>query len=262
MPKYYLTFGIQYAEEQHPYFHNAHPDGWVEIESQSEMEARVEAYDLFEDKWAFIYDEKNFNPTNFRAGRIATAKEIKEEDTENLLFYKKHTNGSKNSIAIISEVEFINTLSPEKMMVMNNVNKIFNHISTFTRIDKFKKKVDDCMENISKGLPGGDKYIRYIINLKNKINDVITAVISNHSEYVEKETCISNPSVFLPEYNGEKETCIKMDRTRRVNYNGNEIRMNNYQCSSCKMEYIMEEQSHKSCPFCGITYKFDTDISI
>lgn len=254
MPKYYLTFGTKYAEEQHPYFHNAHPDGWVEIESQSEMEARVEAYDLFEDKWAFIYDEKNFNPTNFRAGRIATAKEIKEEDTENLLFYKKHTNGSKNSIAIVSEVEFINTLPPEKMMVMNNVNKIFNHISTFTRIDKFKKKVDDCMENISRGLPDGDEQVRYIINLKNKTNDLITAVI--HGEKVLPTV------IFLPEYNGEKETCIKMDRTRTVNYNGNEIRMNNYQCSSCKMEYIMEEQPHKSCPFCGIVYKFDTDISI
>ena len=156
----------------------AHPDGWVEFESQSENDARVEAYDLFEDKWAFIYNEKNFNPTNFRAGRIATAKEIKEEDTENLLFYKKHTNGSKNSIAIVSEIELINTLSPDKMMVMNNVSKLFGSLATFPRSDKFHKRIEDCIENISHGLPGGDEEVQYIINLKSKINDLITAIKS------------------------------------------------------------------------------------
>jgi hypothetical protein len=70
------------------------------------------------------------------------------------------------------------------------------------------------------------------------------------------------PAVFLSEFNGEKETCIILDRTRTVNYNGNEIKANNYSCSSCKNEYIMEEQSHKYCPFCGINYKFKTDISV
>lgn len=178
MPKYYLTFGIKYAEELHPYFHNAHPDGWVEFESQSENDARVEAYDLFEDKWAFIYNEKNFNPTNFRAGRIATAKEIKEEDTENLLFYKKHTNGSKNSIAIVSEIEIINTLSPDKMMVMNNVSQLFGSLATFPRSDKFHKRIEDCMENISHGLPGGDEEVQYILKLKESIYNLIIAIKS------------------------------------------------------------------------------------
>ena len=110
LPKYYVTFGVMYSEEEHPYFPNAHPDGWVEIESPSENEARIEAYNLFNDKWAFIYNENNFDPTKYPAGRIATVKEIKDFDTENLLYYKVKSDSS-NTIVIVSETEHKNTLS-------------------------------------------------------------------------------------------------------------------------------------------------------
>ena len=64
------------------------------------------------------------------------------------------------------------------MMVMNNIGQLFGSLATFPRSDKFHKRIDDCMENISNGLPGGDEEVQYIINLKAKINDLITAIKS------------------------------------------------------------------------------------
>jgi len=175
LPKYYVTFGVMYSEEEHPYFPNAHPDGWVEIESPSENEARIEAYNLFNDKWAFIYNENNFDPTKYPAGRIATVKEIKDFDTENLLYYKVKSDSS-NTIVIVSETEHKNTLSPDKMMVMNNVSQLFSQLSTFPRTDKFEKRIDNCMETILHGLPRDGNEIQYTINLKEKILDLIKAI--------------------------------------------------------------------------------------
>ena len=69
-------------------------------------------------------------------------------------------------------------------------------------------------------------------------------------------------SRFLSEFDGRKETCIRRDRTRTTNYNGEELQMNSYSCSTCKEDYKFEERRHKFCPFCGNEYKFETDVSI
>jgi rRNA maturation endonuclease Nob1 len=49
---------------------------------------------------------------------------------------------------------------------------------------------------------------------------------------------------------------------RDVNYNGNELMMNTYQCSNCKNIYRFEHIHHDFCHFCGSLYKFKIDISI
>ena len=69
-------------------------------------------------------------------------------------------------------------------------------------------------------------------------------------------------SRFLSKFDGRKETCIMWDRTRTANYNGEELQMNSYSCSTCKSDYKFEERRHKFCPFCGNEYKFETDVSI
>lgn len=61
---------------------------------------------------------------------------------------------------------------------------------------------------------------------------------------------------------GEKKTKIRLDRTRDVIYNGNELSMNTYECSSCKTIYHFEEVKHSFCPFCGKKYKYEVDVSV
>lgn len=88
----------------------------------------------------------------------------------------------------------------------------------------------------------------------------------NESKSNEGESVILNnnniDSRFLLEFDGREETCIRWDRTRDVNYNGEELKMNSYSCSTCKTDYKFEELKHKFCPFCGTEYKFETDVSI
>jgi hypothetical protein len=58
--KFFVTFGSQYRYEEHPYFTDAHPDGWVEIEAEDETQAREMAWSLFGDHWSFIYGDYEF----------------------------------------------------------------------------------------------------------------------------------------------------------------------------------------------------------
>lgn len=67
---------------------------------------------------------------------------------------------------------------------------------------------------------------------------------------------------YLPNYSGEYQTKTVLDRTRLVSYNGNPLDVNTYKCSDCRVEYFFEETPHKFCPFCGIEYKYKTDVSI
>jgi hypothetical protein len=55
---------------------------------------------------------------------------------------------------------------------------------------------------------------------------------------------------------------LKLDRSRTVLYNGNEIIMNSYKCSSCNATYIMEKMEHLFCPHCGKHYNDQLDVSI
>ena len=59
----------------------------------------------------------------------------------------------------------------------------------------------------------------------------------------------------------EKNTKITWDRTRTVNYNGNELMMNSYSCSTCDGHYTFEQIPHSYCPFCGTKYEHTEDVS-
>ena len=62
--------------------------------------------------------------------------------------------------------------------------------------------------------------------------------------------------------NSNKELLTRWDRTRSVNYNGNELQMNTYSCSNCKETYHFEQVKHDFCPFCGTKYKYIVDVSV
>lgn len=55
---FYVTFGQKYREEIHP--QGAHPDGWTEVHADSELDARRKVVEHYGTKWAFLYDESDF----------------------------------------------------------------------------------------------------------------------------------------------------------------------------------------------------------
>ena len=59
MATFYITFG-----QSHPL-----RNGWVEIAASDRDRARHAAFDRFGQKWAMLYDETNFNPSYFPAGK-------------------------------------------------------------------------------------------------------------------------------------------------------------------------------------------------
>jgi len=68
--------------------------------------------------------------------------------------------------------------------------------------------------------------------------------------------------IHIVDYKGQKETNIIWDRTRDVVYNGDQLQMNTYSCSSCEKVYYFEQIKHSFCPFCGIKFKYETDVSV
>lgn len=178
MATYYLTFGPKYATEEHPHFPHAHPDGWVEITANSELDARNEVYNCLGYKWAFIYNDKNFNPVMYSAGRIATLDEIKEQYAATLF----KPESSKNPMTISSEVEHNNKLTPEKMMVLNNMSALLSKMGSDPRMDKFGKKIDETMSNVLSGLSPTKETrqedIEYCLNVKDKFYDFIEAIMA------------------------------------------------------------------------------------
>ena len=60
---FYLTFGVQYRQQQHP--QGMSPDGYVIIVATTEQDARMKAWELFGERWAFMYDH-----LDIRSGRF------------------------------------------------------------------------------------------------------------------------------------------------------------------------------------------------
>lgn len=58
--EFFVTFGQQYAQEQHPTIEQAHPDGWLVIEAYSYDEARAVAARELGTRWSNIYDKDDF----------------------------------------------------------------------------------------------------------------------------------------------------------------------------------------------------------
>ena len=64
---FYLTFGVQYSHERHPYWTGANPDGWVLIQAPSEAHARRLAMRYFGINWSMLYDHLNFDEAQNKA---------------------------------------------------------------------------------------------------------------------------------------------------------------------------------------------------
>jgi hypothetical protein len=71
---YCVTFGNKYLTEPHPFFPQAHPDGWVEVEAPGYSEARKIIYENLGDKWAFMYREDQIRKEYFPLGKIGELK--------------------------------------------------------------------------------------------------------------------------------------------------------------------------------------------
>lgn len=66
----YLTFGVGYCDEPHPYLDAAHPDGWLRVRGHTYGEALDAAFALTRGKHAFDYPADRFNPANYPRGEL------------------------------------------------------------------------------------------------------------------------------------------------------------------------------------------------
>lgn len=68
---YYVTFGMMYRYERHPYWMWAHPDGWLRVMAPDEEAARDLLRRCIGTRYAFIYEEGRFNTNGFTLEEIA-----------------------------------------------------------------------------------------------------------------------------------------------------------------------------------------------
>ncbi len=149
MPKYFVTFGPQYANEPHPHWAGANPEGFIEVTADSEIEARIDIASVIADKWNFIFHEKEFKPDFYPAGRLATIEEIKKQVKDQPV--NTLPEGQLKMSAMKSEGEKKLTLTAPQMMIMNNVANLFNRCASFPRVDKFEFELEVCVKNILAG---------------------------------------------------------------------------------------------------------------
>jgi hypothetical protein len=57
---FYVTFGQQYKREVHSMLAPAHPDGWLRVVAENEIEARMAVMKKIGYQWAFMYGEDEF----------------------------------------------------------------------------------------------------------------------------------------------------------------------------------------------------------
>jgi hypothetical protein len=58
MLTFYVTFGVMYSREPHPYWPGAHPDGYLEVAAPDEDTARHLVRTIIGLKWGMMYDRK------------------------------------------------------------------------------------------------------------------------------------------------------------------------------------------------------------
>lgn len=67
LKNFYLTFGVQYRHEPHPYWKGADPDGWVLIQATDYDAARRQAVRHFGQRWSMLYEAAYFNEEENKA---------------------------------------------------------------------------------------------------------------------------------------------------------------------------------------------------
>lgn len=60
--RFAVTFGQRYYSEEHPISPEIKGNSYYVIEADDEMSARKEAHDIFDGRWAFIYELEEFQP--------------------------------------------------------------------------------------------------------------------------------------------------------------------------------------------------------
>lgn len=70
MNSYYVTFGVQYAQEIHPSWGGFHPDGWLRVVAEDYQVARAVVTGLLGSKWAFMYEESDFDSSYHPRGEL------------------------------------------------------------------------------------------------------------------------------------------------------------------------------------------------
>lgn len=58
---FFVTFGVQYSHEPHPYWKGADPNGWVRIMAKSADAAYALAHAYFGERYAFLYPADRFD---------------------------------------------------------------------------------------------------------------------------------------------------------------------------------------------------------
>ncbi|QWY82831.1 hypothetical protein PP641_gp091 [Arthrobacter phage SilentRX] len=72
---FYVTFGMMYRHEKHPFWTGAHPDGWLEVQAPDEDAARELVRRYIGNRYAFIYDKLRFDPKWHPLGALASIKD-------------------------------------------------------------------------------------------------------------------------------------------------------------------------------------------
>lgn len=90
MKEFFITFGVKYAREPHPYFHKANPNGYVVVEAPSEDIARRIARAKTANMYAFIYPRDNFDSSYHPKGEIERWVWTKNLETEVETLEKLH----------------------------------------------------------------------------------------------------------------------------------------------------------------------------
>lgn len=97
MNKYYVTFGVMYAQDEHPFFADAHPDGYILILAHEYMDAREIAYRELGKHWASMYFANEFKPGEFSRGELARYQQTAEYSPDRGVQYERV--GAKDSVS-------------------------------------------------------------------------------------------------------------------------------------------------------------------
>lgn len=71
LQNFYVSFGMQYSYEHHPYWAGAHPEGWLRVQAPDEEAARLLVRSFIGNRYAFMYPENRFNTKWFPRGELA-----------------------------------------------------------------------------------------------------------------------------------------------------------------------------------------------
>lgn len=70
LKNFYTTFGVQYSQVPHPMGEHIHPNGYGVIQAVDRDTAYAAAFVRYEQRWAFLYNEDDFDASYHPLGCI------------------------------------------------------------------------------------------------------------------------------------------------------------------------------------------------